>query len=305
MSCTDLLTGNRLGRRSVIYPGQKLLVSGVSEEIAKSLELNRQNSVRSNSTYTVKAGDSVCRVAHKKGLLCDELLDLNGLQIASIIVPGQVLRLPGKGQTGIPSSTASGASGSKLINVDDTSSTVFSSKQGQTDIANAPSSKVVTPTSELIEPLDQDIEIRLQVTEQAGERVYRINIEPGETLGHYSDWLRLGGITAIRKLNGARKTKNLQIGDVLLLPVSDQTQAATFDQRRLEYHRVLVEEFKEHFEVLDIQQYTIRLGDSVWLLASKFELPVWLIMRYNPELRTTLPVVGNTLRIPSIRKRNT
>ena len=233
------------------------------------------------------------------------MLDLNGLQIASIIVPGQVLRLPGKGQTGIPSSTASGASGSKLINVDDTSSTVFSSKQGQTDIANAPSSKVVTPTSELIEPLDQDIEIRLQVTEQAGERVYRINIEPGETLGHYSDWLRLGGITAIRKLNGARKTKNLQIGDVLLLPVSDQTQAATFDQRRLEYHRVLVEEFKEHFEVLDIQQYTIRLGDSVWLLASKFELPVWLIMRYNPELRTTVPVVGNTLRIPSIRKRNT
>ena len=57
--------------------------------------------------------------------------------------------------------------------------------------------------------------------------------------------------------------------------------------------------------MLDIQQYTIRLGDSVWLLASKFELPVWLIMRYNPELRTTLPVVGNTLRIPSIRKRNT
>ena len=87
--------------------------------------------------------------------------------------------------------------------------------------------------------------------------------------------------------------------------MSDQTQVATFDQRRLEYHRVLVEEFKEHFEVLDIQQYTIRLGDSVWLLASKFELPVWLIMRYNPELRTTLPVVGNTLRIPSIRKRNT
>ena len=212
--------------------------------------------------------------------------------------------MPGKGQTGIPSSTASGASGSKLINVDDTSSTVFSSKQGQTDIANAPSSKVVTPTSELIEPLDQDIEIRLQVTEQAGERVYRINIEPGETLGHYSDWLRLGGIAAIRKLNGIQKTQNLQVGDVLLLPVSEQTQVSAFDQRRLEYHRVLVEEFKENFEVLNVQQYTIQPGDSVWRVASSFELPVWLIMRYNPELRTTLPIAGNILRIPSIRKRS-
>ena len=305
VSCKDMLTENRLGWRSVIYTGQKLRVSGVSEKTAKSLGPNRQDSVRSESTYTVKAGDSVCKVAHKKGLPCDELLDLNGLQIASIIVPGQILRLPEKGQTGMRSSTASSHGGSKLINVDDTSNTEFSSKQGQTDIANARSGRVVTPTSELIELLDQDIEIRMQVTEQAGERVYRINIEPGETLGHYSDWLRLGGITAIRKLNGARKTKNLQVGDALLLPVSDQTEAAAFDQRRLEYHRVLVEEFKEHFEVLDIQQYTIRLGDSVWLLASKFELPIWLIMRYNPELRTTVPVVGNTLRIPSIRKRNT
>ena len=157
----------------------------------------------------------------------------------------------------------------------------------------------------MIEPLDQDIEFRIQATEQAGKWVYRINIEPGETLGHYSDWLRLGGIAAIRKLNGIQKTQNLQVGDVLLLPVSEQTQASGFDQRRLEYHRVLVEEFKENFEVLNVQQYTIQPGDSVWRVASSFELPVWLIMRYNPELRTTVPTTGNILRIPSIRKRRT
>lgn len=156
----------------------------------------------------------------------------------------------------------------------------------------------------MIGPLDQDIEFRIQATEQAGKRVYRINIEPGETLGHYSDWLRLGGIAAIRELNGIQKTRNLQVGDVLLLPVSEQTQAFAFDQRRLEYHRVLVEEFKENFEVLNVQQYTIQPGDSVWRVASSFELPVWLIMRYNPELRTTLPIAGNILRIPSIRKRS-
>ena len=52
VSCKDLLTENRLGRRSVIYPGQKLRVSGVSEKTAKSLGPNRQDSVRSESTYT-------------------------------------------------------------------------------------------------------------------------------------------------------------------------------------------------------------------------------------------------------------
>ena len=305
VSCKALLTENRLGRRSVIHPGQKLLVSGVSEDVAKALGPNRRGLASSGSTYTVTAGDSVCEIAHNRGVSCDELLAFNGLQTASIIVPGQALRLPGNAQNRRSSSTVSGAGVSKLISADDSGSTEVSSKQDQPDTASTASSEAVTPPSRVIEPLDQDIEFRIQATEQAGKRVYRINIEPGETLGHYSDWLRLGGIAAIRKLNGIQKTQNLQVGDVLLLPVSEQTQASAFDQRRLEYHRVLVEEFKENFEVLNVQQYTIQPGDSVWRVASSFELPVWLIMRYNPELRTTLPTTGNILRIPSIRKRRT
>ena len=305
VSCKALLTENGLGRRSVIHPGQKLLVSGVSEDVAKALGQNRRGPASSESTYTVTAGDSVCEIAHNRGVSCDELLAFNGLQTASIIVPGQALRLPGNAQNRRSSSTVSGAGVSKLISADDSGSTEVSSKQGQPDTASTASSEAVTPPSRVIEPLDQDIEFRIQATEQAGKRVYRINIEPGETLGHYSDWLRLGGIAAIRKLNGIQKTQNLQVGDVLLLPVSEQTQASAFDQRRLEYHRVLVEEFKENFEVLNVQQYTIQSGDSVWRVASSFELPVWLIMRYNPELRTTLPTTGNILRIPSIRKRRT
>ena len=195
----------------------------------------------------------MCEIAHNRGVSCDELLAFNGLQTASIIVPGQALRLPGNAQNRRSSSIVSGA--------DDSGSTDVSSKQGQPDTASTASSEAVTPPSRVIEPLDQDIEFRIQATEQAGKRVYRINIEPGETLGHYSDWLRLGGIAAIRKLNGIQKTQNLQVGDVLLLPVSEQTQASGFDQRRLEYHRVLVEEFKENFEVLNVQQYTIQSGD--------------------------------------------
>jgi len=303
VSCKALLTENGLGRRSVIHPGQKLLVSGVSEDVAKALGPNRRSPASSGSTYTVTAGDSVCEIAYNRGVSCDELLAFNGLQTASIIVPGQALRLPGNAQNRRSSSTVSGAGVSKLISADDSGSTEVSSKQDQPDTASTASSEAVTPPSRVIEPLDQDIEFRIQATEQAGKRVYRINIEPGETLGHYSDWLRLGGIAAIRKLNGIQKTQNLQVGDVLLLPVSEQTQASAFDQRRLEYHRVLVEEFKENFEVLNVQQYTIQPGDSVWRVASSFELPVWLIMRYNPELRTTLPTTGNILRIPSIRKR--
>ena len=85
VSCEALLTDNRLGRRSVIHPGQKLLVSGVSEDVAKALGPNRRGPASSESIYTVTAGDSVCEIAHNRGVSCDELLAFNGLQMLSLI----------------------------------------------------------------------------------------------------------------------------------------------------------------------------------------------------------------------------
>ncbi|GIS91602.1 MAG: hypothetical protein CM1200mP20_16430 [Pseudomonadota bacterium] len=144
--------------------------------------------------------------------------------------------------------------------------------------------------------LDQDIEFSVQVTSRDGNQVYRINVEANETLGHYSDWLKLLGVLGpIRRLNGNQETRTLEIGDALLLPITGQTQRSEFEQRRQEYHRVLVEEFKEHFEIVEVRRYTVRGGDSVWRLARDFDLPLWMITRYNPKLRTAMPVIGDEL----------
>ncbi len=155
----------------------------------------------------------------------------------------------------------------------------------------------------VIDPLDREIDLDVQIAGINGERVYRINIEPEETLGHYSDWLRLGGVKMLRELNGREATKVLSSGTALLLPVSSETQRRDFERRRQEYHRVLVEEFKENFEVAGIEQYTVRKGDSLWLLAREFELPLWVITRYNPVLRSSAPKAGENLQIPLIRPR--
>ena len=132
---------------------------------------------------------------------------------------------------------------------------------------------------------------------------YRINVEPEETLGHYSDWLRLGSVKKIRELNGYDATQVLASGDALLLPVTDKAQQDVFERRREEYHRVLVEEFKENFEVTGSEEYKIQSGDSLWVLAREFELPIWVITRYNPELRSGPPRAGKSITIPRIRSR--
>ena len=52
----------------------------------------------------------------------------------------------------------------------------------------------------------------------------------------------------------------LASGDALLLPVTDAAHQEAFERRREEYHQVLVEEFKENFEVTGSEDYKIESG---------------------------------------------
>ena len=90
-----------------------------------------------------------------------------------------------------------------------------------------------------------------------------------------------------------------------MLPVESREQQSAFEQRRTEYHRVLVEEFKENYEVTGTDLYKIQAGDSLWVLAREYELPIWVITRYNPVLRSGPPRAGESIRIPRIRSRQT
>ncbi|MAM21286.1 MAG: hypothetical protein CL390_05130 [Acidiferrobacteraceae bacterium] len=41
----------------------------------------------------------------------------------------------------------------------------------------------------------------------------------------------------------------------------------------------------------------------MWRLARTQGIPTWLIMRYNPRLRSTAPVVSQVLKMPRIQRR--
>ncbi|HAN60072.1 MAG TPA: hypothetical protein DCQ11_04380, partial [Gammaproteobacteria bacterium] len=150
---------------------------------------------------------------------------------------------------------------------------------------------------------DQEIDLTIQTASRNGTVIYRINVEAEETLGHYSDWLKSGGTTSIRRLNAFTKGHQLRLGEVLLLPVENDGQRSAFDRERRDYHRVLVEEFKEHYDIIEVLNYVTKKGDSVWRLARTQGIPTWLIMRYNPLLRSAAPVVSQVLKMPSIQRR--
>ena len=102
----DLLSLNGLSLTSTIYPGQVLKLSSTSEvstseaattsvEETSSEETasNEDQTASSAGSYTVVSGDSLYAIARKTGTSIQDLLSLNGLNLNSVIHPGQVLQL--------------------------------------------------------------------------------------------------------------------------------------------------------------------------------------------------------------------
>ena len=87
ISLSTLLEWNNLSVDSPIYPGQGLIVSYSSSSSSEESNTTTQSS---ESTYTVKAGDGLWRIAKNHGLTLDELKSMNQLT-SNIIQPGQVL----------------------------------------------------------------------------------------------------------------------------------------------------------------------------------------------------------------------
>ena len=92
MSLNILLSINGLSQSSVIRPGQTLSVSGnASQTTATQASYQSAGTTSGNGTYTVKAGDTLYRIAYNHGISLTTLLSINGLSETSTIRPGQQL----------------------------------------------------------------------------------------------------------------------------------------------------------------------------------------------------------------------
>jgi LysM repeat protein len=99
MSLQELKNLNNLSS-NLIMPGQVLKVSGQATSNQSSTNTNtsqnsNQTQASGNGTYTVKAGDSLYRIAVNHNMSLQELKNLNNLS-SNLIMPGQVLKVSGK-----------------------------------------------------------------------------------------------------------------------------------------------------------------------------------------------------------------
>jgi len=134
-----------------------------------------------------------------------------------------------------------------------------------------------------------------------GKEVGIIRVEVEETLGHYAEWLNVPA-SEIRRLNGFPYGRTLQLNQKIKIPLHRVTRE-DFEEKRFEYHQELAEDFFASYRVEKVLTYSIKRGDNIWTLSrQEFEVPLWLIKRYNAGVDFNSLVPSQKLLIPIIEK---
>ena len=126
-----------------------------------------------------------------------------------------------------------------------------------------------------------------------------IEVQAAETLGHYADWLELRA-WRLRHVNGMRYGQPVVIGQRLSLDFS-RVSATDFEHRRIAHHRALQASFFKNYRIAGTGTHVVRRGESLWILARrKYEIPIWLLRQYNPDLDFDAIDVGVTVTVPQL-----
>jgi len=140
-----------------------------------------------------------------------------------------------------------------------------------------------------------------KVFTRSGQRYGVIRVEPEETLGHYADWLRIP-LGKIRSLNRLALRDSIRVGRKIEIPLG-KVSRKQFEERRYEYHKEMEEDFFGAYTVQALTTYQPEPGDTLWTLCQKkFDVPFWLLRKYNPEVDFDRLAPSRPLVVPVVAR---
>lgn len=245
-----------------------------------------KNSQKRSNFYTVKSGDTAGKIAQKHGVSLKSLSRANNLNKKAVVYIGQTLRIPS------PSKEKSYVRDpAALKNISVSSVTVPELRGNKKSL---PSWNTIIPQQL---PANYEIAVR-KVRNIGGINHGEITVQPEESLGIYAEWLKTseGHLNSLNKLKG----NDIHPGQMLLLPFKTVSRK-NFEEKRNEFHQETEEDFFSSYRVTGFQKYKVAMGDTLWeICQNKFDLPLWLLKKYNTNLNYNRLNSNQHLNIPII-----
>jgi membrane-bound lytic murein transglycosylase D len=240
--------------------------------------------------YVVKRGDTLEKIAAKHGLSQESLMELNNIRNRNFLYEGQVLALASSARAAPPVEAE--------VPVEVVASAPVPEPQAEAEAAE--------PVSEReAEEIGPSLVAGTQAADSADPADYSVGaddkviVQAAETLGHYAEWLDVRA-SDLRRLNKMSFATPVVVGHKVKLSFAKVTQDQ-FEARRMEYHRQLQEVFFTQFRIKDTATHVVRAGESIWIIAQqRYNIPLWLLRQYNPDLDLGDIRPGTKLVIPIV-----
>ncbi len=255
--------------------------------------------------HTVVRGDTVSEIARRYGHSIRDVAAMNGLNRRYTIRVGQVLRLPFEGDPAL----LAVADEEPLVEVATAEETLPGEPRPQDALADAeiPAQSIDGPQPEetMLSTLAAEepapaVELLADPSDYTVAANDSIEVQAMETLGHYAEWLDLRA-SQLRRINGRRYGVPLVIGQRLKLDFS-RVSHEEFERRRVAYQKDIQQDFFMARQIQGTRRHVVKQGDSMWeLTRQQYEVPMWLLRQYNPELDPDRLKLGMVLVIPILK----
>jgi membrane-bound lytic murein transglycosylase D len=293
----DLMAANNLSNSHFIRVGQQLRLPRTATAPATSVA-----AVLVDGRYRVRQGDSLSAIARRLEVSEEKLVALNALTDRNAIYQGQWLRIEGDVEepvvlASLDAAASGAAAGGEKITIAEMRS-VGERAIEEAEPTTAEEAQSIAP----VQPAGQHPPLSADPSDYSVAEDRTIEIHADETLGHYAEWLQVRA-DDLRKLNRLRFGKPLVIGRRLKLDLSTVTPEI-FEQQRFAYHRNLQESYFARFLIGGVREHTIRRGESIWALAEKrYNVPIWLLLQYNPDLELNKVKTGLVVNFPLVEEK--
>ena len=128
-----------------------------------------------------------------------------------------------------------------------------------------------------------------------------VEVQPDESIGLFSDWLKVTP-KSIRLSNNISSKKDIYPGQKVVLEFLN-VSAQDFEELRFDFHQEIQEDFFNSYSVVDVTTYKVSNGDTIWELChKKFDVPLWLLKKYNDKLNYNRLDSSTSLQIPVLRE---
>jgi len=255
--------------------------------------------------YTVKKGDTLHAISRKFDVSVESLLINNEISGENRVYIGQVLQVPSSSPSTSPSTSQNTPNPTKTQDKPaQTTPKTFNPKPSPTPTKPSPSQtgklekSIDTPAANKpMNGFDANL-YHLDMTFFRNQNKAQLTISVDETLGHYADWLGVP-TSAIRRLN--QGLRYIKVNQKIFIPVKTITALEQFNNRRLEYHMAIEEDFYSQYQVVDTKKRKVRYGETLWSICVRDEeIPLWLWKKYNPDSNLAGVDINMIITIPII-----